>query len=245
MGTPMDTVRRVKRLFRPQARELRESCSTRSYSQCGEDIIVDYIFRLRGVERPSFIDIGAHHPFSLNNTARLYDRGCRGVSIEPNPAAIQLFNEYRREDVNLNIGISNEGGKADFFMMEDNTLSTFSEPERDKMVSHGQRVAGVTKVEMMSLPAVIEQFCRGSFPDFMSLDVEGMELPILRSIDFDKSCPKIICVEIADYSPIGAGRRRTELADVLEDKGYYEYANTNLNAILVQNQFWFGPVGKK
>src|SRR6185437_1602182 len=173
------------------------------------------------------------------------DRRCRGVSIEPNPAAIQLFNEYRREDVNLNIGISNEGGKADFFMMEDNTLSTFSEPERDKMVSHGQRVAGVTKVEMMSVPAVIEQFCRGSFPDFMSLDVEGMELPILRSIDFHKSCPKNICVEIADYSPIGARRRRTELADVLEDKGYYDYANTNLNAILVQNQFWFGPVGKK
>jgi FkbM family methyltransferase len=241
----MNIVSHIKRLFRPKAQELAESCSTRSYSQCGEDIIVDYIFRLRGVERPSFIDVGAHHPFSLNNTARFYGRGCRGVSIEPNPAAIQLFNEYRKEDINLNIGISNEGGTADFFMMEDSTLSTFSEAERDKMVSHGQRVAGVTKVKMMPLPAVIEQFCCDSFPDFMSLDVEGMELPILRSIDFDKHCPKIICVEIADYSPIGAGRRRTELVEVLHDRGYYEYANTNLNAILVQNQFWFGPAAKK
>ena len=241
----MNPVRNIKRLFRSKAQELGESCSTRSYSQCGEDIIVDYIFRLRGVEQPSFIDIGAHHPFSLNNTARFYDRGCRGVNIEPNPAAIQLFDQYRREDINLNIGISNEGGKADFFMMEDPTLSTFSEAERDKMVSHGQRVTGKTEVEMMPLPTVIEQFCRGSFPDFMSLDVEGMELPILRSIDFDKHSPKIICVEIADYSPIGAGRRRTELADMLKDRGYYEYANTNLNAILVQNQFWFGPSGKK
>ena len=241
----MNTVRHIKRLFRSKPRELGESCSTRSYSQCGEDIIVDYIFRLRGVERPSFIDIGAHHPFLLNNTARFYDRGCRGVSIEPNPAAIQLFNEYRNEDINLNIGVGSEGGEADFFMMEDDTLSTFSEAERDKMVGHGQPVAGVTKVKIMPLSAVIEQFCRGSFPDFMSLDVEGMELQILGSIDFDKHFPKIICVEIADYSPIGAGRRRTELADLLHDRGYYEYATTNLNAILVQNQFWFGPAEKK
>jgi hypothetical protein len=28
----------------------------------------------------------------------------------------------------------------------------------------------------------------------------------------------------------------------LSSKGYYEYAHTNLNAIMVNNEFWFKPV---
>ena len=40
-----------------------------SYSQCGEDLLVDYIFKLRGIERPSYLDIGAHDPYYLSNTA--------------------------------------------------------------------------------------------------------------------------------------------------------------------------------
>ena len=66
-----------------------------------------------------------------------------------------------------------------------------------------------------------------------------MDFQILKSINFDKSSPKIICVEAAEYSPIGAGKRRDELIDFLVAKGYYEYANTNLNAIMVKKEFWF------
>ena len=73
----------------------------------------------------------------------------------------------------------------------------------------------------------------------MSIDVEGMDFQILKSIDFTTSAPKVICVEAADYSPVGAGMRRHEMIDFLVSKGYYEYANTNLNAIMVQSKFWF------
>ena len=62
---------------------------------------------------------------------------------------------------------------------------------------------------------------------------------IIKSIDFEKSYPKVICVEAAEYSPIGAGARRSDLINFLVSKGYYEYANTNLNAIMVKNEFWF------
>ena len=73
----------------------------------------------------------------------------------------------------------------------------------------------------------------------MSLDVEGMDYQILQSIDFDKYWPKIICVEAAEYSPVGSGARREELINFLVGKDYYEYANTNLNAIMVKKEFWF------
>ena len=38
---------------------------------------------------------------------------------------------------------------------------------------------------------------------------------------------------------LGAGARRCDLVDFLKEKGYYEYANTNLNAIMVKRDFWF------
>ncbi|MDB5014019.1 MAG: Methyltransferase, FkbM family, partial [Daejeonella sp.] len=34
--------------------------SKNSYSQCGEDLIIQYIFNLRGISQPSYVDIGAN-----------------------------------------------------------------------------------------------------------------------------------------------------------------------------------------
>jgi hypothetical protein len=109
-------VKRIGRRFLSKKESVPYQCSKRSYSQCGEDMIVEYIFRLRAVERPSYIDIGANHPFALSNTARFYERGCRGVNIDPNPAAMLLFDEHRNGDVNLNVGISDKAVKLTCFL---------------------------------------------------------------------------------------------------------------------------------
>jgi FkbM family methyltransferase len=231
-------VKRISRKLR-SLEGLPYHCSKTSYSQCGEDLIVEYAFRLRGIDRPSYIDIGANHPFFLSNTASFYEKGCRGINIDPNPQAIQLFNEHRPEDVNLNVAIGSNAGESDFFIMEDRTLSTLSIIERDHLVANGQRQAGIMKVQLMTLPDIIQKYCRCRFPDFMSIDVEGMEMSILKSIDFEKSYPKVICVEIAEYSPSGSGNRRTDILELLTSKDYSEYAHTNLNAIMVRKEFWY------
>ena len=211
----------------------------KSYSQCGEDLIVQYIFRLRGVSQPSYLDIGANDPFFISNTAMFYEMGCRGINIEANPALHKKFIKERPEDINLNVGISSEEEELDFYVMTDNTLSSFSKAEADAMLAHGKTLESVMKIKLDTIASILIKHFNGKFPDFMSLDVEGMDFQILRSIDFDKYWPKIICVEAAEYSPVGAGARRNELVDFLVAKGYYEYANTNLNAIMVKNEFWF------
>ncbi len=210
-----------------------------SYSQCGEDIIVDYVFKLRGVVKPTYIDIGAHHPYFLNNTALFYNRGCRGINIEANPQLAENFNIYRPDDININMGIDSELGEKDFYLMLDNTLSTFSKDECNYLISKGKQFIETKKIKLTTISNILENYFNKQFPDFMSIDVEGMDFQILKSIDYEKASPKIICVEAAEYSPIGAGARRTELIDFLAAKGYYEYANTNLNAIMVRKDFWF------
>ena len=211
----------------------------KSYSQCGEDLLVQYIFGLRGIARPSYIDIGAHHPFFINNTAIFYERGSRGINIEANPELIDAFSMHRPDDINLNIGIGDKEGELNFYVMKQNTLSTFSKEECDFMIANGNSLSEIKKIKLTTISKILEKYFNNTFPDFMTIDAEGMDFQILQSIDFEKSFPKVICVEAAEYSPIGSGKRRNELIDFLVSKGYYEYANTNLNAIMVKNEFWF------
>jgi hypothetical protein len=125
--------------------------------------------------------------------------------------------------------------------MVDSTLSTFSREERDHMLRNGQRQAAVIVIKVTTVSSMLASCSQGRFPDFLSLDAEGVDLDILRSIDFDRCYPKVICVEAAEYSPVGAGARRTELIEFLQSKRYIEYANTNLNAIMVRAEFWNAP----
>jgi FkbM family methyltransferase len=236
----------LKRLFNSVGYEIRplvplkvKTAQSVSFSQNGEDLIVSNVFKLRNVFNPSYIDIGAHDPYYLSNTAIFYQKGCRGINIEANSNLIENFRLYRPGDINLNIGISDHEGTMDFYVMAHDTLSTFSEQEKDNMVSNHQTLSHVEKVSVSTLSSVIKKYFNGIFPDFLSLDVEGMDLQILQSINFEEFAPKVICVEAAEYSPIGAGKRKTELINFLVSQGYYEYANTNLNAIMVKNEFWF------
>jgi len=88
---------------------------------------MDYIFFLRGISKPTYIDIGANHPFYLSNTALFYEKGCRGINIEANPDLIKEFKLRRPADININVGVGEKEDAMDFFVMEDNTLSSFFE----------------------------------------------------------------------------------------------------------------------
>lgn len=211
----------------------------KSYSQCGEDLIVRYIFSLKGIRYPSYIDIGANDPHSLSNTAIFYFHGSRGINIEANPLLLDQFKHYRPEDINLNIGVGLEKGTLPFYVMEDDTLSTFSKKEYDSMTAFGKTLRTILNIQIDTIESILLRHFNGKFPDFMSIDVEGMDFEIIKSINFEKFSPKVICVEAAEYSPFGTGKRRDDLINYLVTKDYFEYANTNLNAIMVKRDFWF------
>lgn len=80
------------------------------YSQTGGDILIRYAFSNLGINTFSWLDIGAHHPFKISNTAAFYKIGLRGINIEGDPKLIKKFYERRPEDINLNVLISNKSG---------------------------------------------------------------------------------------------------------------------------------------
>lgn len=108
------------------------------------------------------------------------------------------------------------------------------------IISSGKyHIIDTLKIKVTTIQKILDENNNGIFTDFLTIDTEGLDLAILKTIDYKNNAPKVICVEAADYSQIGAGVCRTELSEFMEDNGYYEYANTNLNAIMVKRDFWF------
>lgn len=76
----------------------------RSFSQSGEDMVVDSI--LGRPKKGFYVDIGAFHPKIFSNTYLFYKRGWRGICVEPNPEAKWKFGLVRPRDVFVNVGVS-------------------------------------------------------------------------------------------------------------------------------------------
>lgn len=218
----------------------------KSYAQQGEDLIIKFIFNTLGITKPSYIDIGAHDPFYLSNTAILYSTGSRGINIEPNPNLISKFKVFRKRDTNLNIGISDHEGILDFFIMSEPTMSTFSSSEAYRIDQETRiKIKEIKKVPILSLDKVLEKHFNNNFPDLLSLDVEGIEEIILESIDFTKWAPKVICLETLTYSENGKEIKKHDLINYVLSKGYFVYADTYVNTIFVQNDTWASRFEKK
>jgi FkbM family methyltransferase len=210
-----------------------------SYSQSGEDLIVKYIFDVIGINNPSYIDVGAHDPFLFSNSALFYKNGSRGVNIEPDPNLFKNFMDKRIDDININVGIAEKPDLLNFYIMHPPTLNTFSKEEADRVSEEGDyHIKEIKKVEVCNINSIIDDYCNGSFPDFLSLDVEGLDFEIIKSIDFNKSSPKVICVETISFSTSGQGIKDKKMIDYIISQGYMLYADTNINTIFVKDKLW-------
>jgi len=216
-----------------------DDCYERSYSQSGEDVIVKFIFQCLGIDRPTYLDIGANHPFALNNTALFYQSGSRGINIEPDPELFKLLQKHRKNDVNLNMGIAHQKGFMDFYVMSSPTMSTFSSAEREMLEKETSiNVKRVIKTRTDTISNVLNGCTHGSFPDFLSLDVEGLEEVIIQSIDCDHNFPKVICIETLTYTENNTEVKEQRMIDSLLDKGYLMFADTYINSIFVKQDLW-------
>ncbi len=138
---------KIKNILKKELRASSIYYYKKSYSQCGEDILMNYVLELRGIKNPTYIDVGANNPYFLNNTGIFYKRGCKGINVDANPFLIKKFNRKRNRDININIGIGKEDSEMDFYIMKDDTLSTFSKSEYDILQSNGHQLSQVKKLK--------------------------------------------------------------------------------------------------
>ena len=210
-----------------------------SFSQCGEDLIIKFIFDCLKIKKPSYIDIGAHHPFYLSNTALLYRNGSRGINVEPDPSLFRSFLENRLEDSNVNVGVGNSKEELDFYIISSPTLNTFSKEEAEKYSKEGDyTIKEVKKIEVLPVSEILTEFSNGAFPQFLNVDAEGIDEMIIKQIDFSNNYPIVICLETISFSTNGSGVKDKSLIDYIESNGYLVYADTYINTIFVKKEYW-------
>ncbi len=211
-----------------------------SYSQCGEDTIIDFAFGQLKINNPSYLDLGAHHPYYLSNTAYFYKKGCRGVSVEADPNLFEAFKKERPEEITLNVGVGEtSGASANFYIMSATTLNTFSKSEAERYASYGdKKIVNIIKLPILSINDIIANHFKTQCPNFISLDIEGMDLIIIKSLDFVKYRPEILCIETISYTENKTEEKLKDIISYVESKGYFLYADTYINSIFVDTEKW-------
>ena len=194
------------------------------YATDAEDVVVKTIFNFLGKKRFSYIDIGANDPLEASNTAYLYNNGCRGICVEPNPDFIDELKKHRPEDTILNVGVAAEAGTLSYHMYENNSYNTFSENAVRHREINKVKPTGVCEVQVMTLSQIIEEYSNGVYPDFLQIDIESMDYDVLNSCDFNKSSPTVICVEAGDWNA-------KEMNTMLGLKGFFPFHRTVSNMI--------------
>ncbi len=149
-----------------------------------------------------FIDIGAHDGITLSNSLffeRHKDWG--GICVEPNPVVFQKL-DLNRVSINLNVCIGSENKKVKFTQIEgySEMLSGITEKYDDR---HNERInneilleggkKNEIEVKMIRLDCIDE--IKNKKIDFISIDTEGNEYEIVKSINFDMLDVKSLVIE--------------------------------------------------
>lgn len=172
----------------------------RCYSQEGEDMILRRLFEHKA--DGFYVDIGAHHPMRFSNTYFFYRRGWRGINVDARPGSKRAFDRVRKRDINVECGVAREAGIASYYEFNEPALSGFSAAlsgQRDGRADY--RIVATHPVRVVTLRELLDAHLpHGREIDFLSIDVEGLDLDVVLSNDWRKYRPAYVLVEILGAS---------------------------------------------
>ena len=166
-----------------------------SLGQNFEDLVFEKISGY-GSTKGFYVDVGAHDPIRLSNTYDLYRKGWRGINIDPLPSCIGRFQQFRPKDLNLNIGISDKSGSMDYYEFEEPAFNTLNQMRAEHVLEKGYtKLKEKRPIKIDTLKNVFDKYLEQRTIDLLTVDVETMELSVLKSNDWDKYRPRFIIME--------------------------------------------------
>ncbi|MEQ1869549.1 MAG: FkbM family methyltransferase [Vicinamibacterales bacterium] len=176
-------------------RHLGDVAGLGTYSQQGEDAVLWHLLSEKG--HGFYVDVGAHHPRRYSNTYFFYRRGWSGLNIDATPGSMKPFDLERPRDINIEAAIGTAVGPLTYYIFNEPALNGFSQTLPGPLQGSDYfRVIGQLSIVPRRLDEVLrERLSPGQLIDFMTIDVEGVDLEVLTSNDWERFRPRFVVVE--------------------------------------------------
>ncbi len=190
----------------------------KSYSSNSVDLIIGDIFKKQ--KKGIYVDVGCNHPFIGNNTYKLFKKGWSGINIDLDYTFVDSFNFFRPKDHNIQIAVSDKIGVEEmFYHHERSAINTLEK-------SRGFKSTTKKKINTTTLNDVIDKsIFKNSKIDYLSIDVEGYELKVLKGFDLKKFKPKAISVEFIDPAMNKEEFYHQNITNIINSKVYQHLTN--------------------
>lgn len=160
------------------------------YSQFGEDAVLRELIGTK--KNGCYIDVGCYHPKKFSNTYMLHKNGWSGVNIDLEAEKIYCFDLARPKDINIVSAISDKNELVTIYKNREFSLETTINKEIGENLTafYKSTITTQTLNELIrNTPYKNKQF------DLLSIDCEGNDFSVLKSIDLNTYAPKIIIIE--------------------------------------------------
>lgn len=159
----------------------------------GEERLIELFFEQAGLTTGGiYIEVGANDPKQFSQTWHLEQRGWTGLLVEPIP---ELCDELRAQRpastvVQAACASPSQVGTAQFHIAKAHGQSTLAPGEANVGVPFDR----VVDVVVRTLDQIIDE---AKLPrlDFISIDVEGVQLDVLRGFDLARHHPTLLLME--------------------------------------------------
>jgi FkbM family methyltransferase len=203
-----------------------------SYSQEGEDLILRRVFEER--DTGFYVDVGAHHPVRFSNTYWFYGRGWRGINIDATPGSMTLFNKVRPRDINLELAIADGSKNLKLYLFNEPALNTFDASLARQRNQGMYRITGERMITSTPLADVLRSHMPKELAlTFLTIDVEGLDLDVLKSNDWSRFRPEFVLLECLNSS-LDELAERPE-SRFMKEKGYRPFSKT-LNTVIYRDE---------
>ncbi|MCZ7891831.1 glycosyltransferase [Agrobacterium salinitolerans] len=212
----------------------------RYYAQCAEDLIVVSILKALSARRhfdlsaERYLEVGANHPIATSATYLLsLELGMSGVLVEANPALIADLEKVRKQDLVLNKAIIvGDSDTAELFVSNQNELSSLSRRFVEDWQDGAVGLKDVITVQASRMNDVLEEFFSERAPLYLSIDTEGLDLDLLKDVDWDRWRPAVVQAEPSEHF---IENNAELISQLLESKGYVLVAKTAVNLIFMDS----------
>lgn len=164
-----------------------------TYSANFEDVIINRVFS--HIPKGFYIDIGAYHPISCSNTCRLYQRGWRGIVVEPQTKFHDVWRLNRPEDILLGYAISDKTGEATFYNFINNEQNCTIDDNIASMLQKEGKLVETIKIQQTTIDQILADHNIKNDIHVLCIDVEGAEEKVLQGLDRKQHRPWLIVLE--------------------------------------------------